>query len=493
MADNLSVAVTADTSSLRASLALAQADLKAFGADTRKLATDIRAGGDATGLLRGQIEQVAGQFAAAKNNVVQLTSALRDGKAAHVEHAGGVGLVKEKLGELAETAALTRERVVGTFEGIHGAFLELTALLAGGALFREIIEDVVELDERVTGLQRALGLDREEALQTDIALRLIGKTTDEYTAVILKLDTHLRTNEERFKELGVATRDEHGELKKGPELLNAAIAAMQSYKAGTDQNLVSVELFGRGARDMYGFMDLTAPIMERAKQIVHDYGVELQDRSAMIAYRVEMAALGMAWEAAGHKIADELLPVLKDLTAWFNTAGPPAARVFVNGIRGVMTVFADMVYSWQTTQRSLEEASDKIAEQFSYFWQSVKGIFSDGEADIQAKYAAHMERMKSITLNALNDQITMFADYQTKVAKINGGEGGGAHHITLPDVNIKGGTRTYSPPAKGGGGRGRAAKPEKDDTEARELERLNNEEKIDGLIEDRRTKMIEAT
>jgi hypothetical protein len=66
MADNLSVAVTADTSSLRASLALAQADLKAFGADTRKLATDIRAGGDATGLLRGQLEQVAGQFAAAK-------------------------------------------------------------------------------------------------------------------------------------------------------------------------------------------------------------------------------------------------------------------------------------------------------------------------------------------------------------------------------------------------------------------------------------------
>src|SRR5205807_5103516 len=37
-----------------------------------------------------------------------------------------------------------------------------------------------------TGLQRALGLTREEALQTDIALRLIGKTTDDYTAVILK-------------------------------------------------------------------------------------------------------------------------------------------------------------------------------------------------------------------------------------------------------------------------------------------------------------------
>jgi hypothetical protein len=62
MADNLSVNVTADTSSLRASLALAQADLKAFGAETRNLAGSIRSGSDASGILRGQLEAVAGQF-----------------------------------------------------------------------------------------------------------------------------------------------------------------------------------------------------------------------------------------------------------------------------------------------------------------------------------------------------------------------------------------------------------------------------------------------
>jgi hypothetical protein len=45
VADNLSVAVTADTSELRAQLALAQADLKAFGGDIKKLAGDIRGGG----------------------------------------------------------------------------------------------------------------------------------------------------------------------------------------------------------------------------------------------------------------------------------------------------------------------------------------------------------------------------------------------------------------------------------------------------------------
>jgi hypothetical protein len=47
--------------------------------------------------------------------------------------------------------------------------------------------------------------------------------------------------------------------------------------------------------------------------------------------------------------------------------------------------------------------------------------------------------------------------------------------------------------AKGGGGRGRAAKAEKDDSEAIALERIGNEEKVDDQILDRRTKLIEAT
>jgi hypothetical protein len=56
MAGNLSVAVTADTPQLRAQLTLTQADLRAFAAETRTLANSIRTGGDASGVLRGQIE-----------------------------------------------------------------------------------------------------------------------------------------------------------------------------------------------------------------------------------------------------------------------------------------------------------------------------------------------------------------------------------------------------------------------------------------------------
>jgi hypothetical protein len=97
MTDNLSVSVTADVSELQAQLALAKADLRAFTAETSKLANSIRSGGDAGGLLRGQLEQVAGQAVAAKSNVVNLTAAMRDHTAAHREAASGIKAASDYL------------------------------------------------------------------------------------------------------------------------------------------------------------------------------------------------------------------------------------------------------------------------------------------------------------------------------------------------------------------------------------------------------------
>jgi hypothetical protein len=79
---------------------------------------------------------------------------------------------------------------------------------------------------------RTLGVEREEALQLSVALRLIGKTTEEYTGVIFKLERQLRTNEERLNQLGIKTRDVHGEYLKGPEIFKNALAAMQDTARG---------------------------------------------------------------------------------------------------------------------------------------------------------------------------------------------------------------------------------------------------------------------
>jgi hypothetical protein len=99
---------------LRAQLALAQADLRAFGAETKKLATDIRGGGDASGVLRGQLEQVAGQFNRAKAEVGGLTAELGKARSQHAEHNTILGLARERLAGFGEAAVGAREQLVGT-------------------------------------------------------------------------------------------------------------------------------------------------------------------------------------------------------------------------------------------------------------------------------------------------------------------------------------------------------------------------------------------
>jgi hypothetical protein len=122
MADNLSVAVTADTSELHAQLALAQADLRAFGAETRKLANDIHAGG----VLRSQLEQVAGQFNAAKSEVTGLTGALRDHRAANDNAAIGIKGVNNALAGMLSHRALCAP-AAARFAARYGVILSATS------------------------------------------------------------------------------------------------------------------------------------------------------------------------------------------------------------------------------------------------------------------------------------------------------------------------------------------------------------------------------
>jgi hypothetical protein len=160
MADNISVSVTADTSDLRAQLALAQGDLRAFPAETKQLVNSIRAGGDAGGLLRGQLEQVVGAAANAKSNVVSLTSALRDHRAAHDEAAAGIKGVTESL-----------EGMVSPITAAVGGFGQLAEILGVAFATEKLVDfakEMGELGERTLNLSAAVGTTPEMFSQLSV-------------------------------------------------------------------------------------------------------------------------------------------------------------------------------------------------------------------------------------------------------------------------------------------------------------------------------------
>jgi hypothetical protein len=83
LADNLSVNITADATQLRVQLALAQADLRAYSAEVRKAAIDVRQSGNAATAEQVQaLEKASASYNAARAAVQQHSMAMTTQKAA---------------------------------------------------------------------------------------------------------------------------------------------------------------------------------------------------------------------------------------------------------------------------------------------------------------------------------------------------------------------------------------------------------------------------
>ena len=117
-------------------------------------------------MLRGQLEQVAGQFNNAKSNVVDLTAALRDHKSAHAEAATGIKGVNEAL-----------EGVAAPIRGAAAGFKEM-AEVAGVAFVvervSEFAKEMAELGERTLNAAAALELSVPRYAQLASVLQLAG-------------------------------------------------------------------------------------------------------------------------------------------------------------------------------------------------------------------------------------------------------------------------------------------------------------------------------
>jgi hypothetical protein len=138
MASNLNIAVTADATQMRSALALAQADLKAYGAEVRATAVAMRTAGDAakSGLIT-QLDQSSARFNSAKAAVGQYRTALGEGAAANrtittaIEAETGAMV---NSGTAREAMVLAHEMMQGQFNRVGGSAMVMAERLGSASL-----------------------------------------------------------------------------------------------------------------------------------------------------------------------------------------------------------------------------------------------------------------------------------------------------------------------------------------------------------------------
>lgn len=241
------------------------------------------------------------------------------------EIAGVIGALNQMKGsvkDFADQAKSAMEKVVAPFQTFQNLLVGIASIVAGGAMFKDIIESTTGLSSEVNKLQRSMGLNINEANDLAASLRYVGIESGDYMSMATKLDRQIRTMSASMREMGFTAKD----LDLGQKgLMDKAIAKLLEYKEGVDRNIAAQVLFGRNADAVMGMLRLSLDGMtERAKELRQAMGlvVTQADRDRAVQYRIATTEMSIAFDGIKKVIGEAVLPYLTKFAQWFTAVAP---------------------------------------------------------------------------------------------------------------------------------------------------------------------------
>jgi hypothetical protein len=259
----------------------------------------------------------------------------------------GVNQMRGGLDKLNTGVASSMSGLKGAFDGVLASLGGLGPKIAAAIaavvsvrFMKEATESAIAYKESIEKLSRVMGITSESASHLNVALKMIGVSTETYIGANMRLMMHVKSGEEALNQLGLKTRDVNGALLSQTEIFSAAIRTMYEYKAGADRNQFALYAFGRGAANVYELIRLNNRVMTEAAEIAKRFGLELSDQATdkIEQYSQKLNVMKSLFESLKIKIGMELLPQLANLSGWFGMVGPTAINIIIEAIKGVITV-----------------------------------------------------------------------------------------------------------------------------------------------------------
>jgi hypothetical protein len=277
------------------------------------------------------------------------------------------------------------EGLQATMASVKGAFLAVTTALAGGALFKDAVKETVALTGEVTSLSKKLAISRDEASYLNVALKHIGATAEEYISITTKLDRQLRSNEDHLKSMGVVTRAANGEYANQGEVLKSALAALMTYKEGTDRNLASMDLFGRSADEATKLLKLNEAVMAEAKETAIAFGLVMGKdmQEGAMKMKVAMATIATAGEAVEVAIGRAVMPNIIAMANFIKSNATPIMEgmgAAIGLVTDIVGGFVELVAELRSVLVSVFQAiaevvsdifGNKMPSDFNFFAASI--------------------------------------------------------------------------------------------------------------------------
>lgn len=412
--------LTADATAASDATAKLAADTAALGtaadsavASTADLSTEVGALSTAAAGANTANAQLSEGAASTAQATAGATSATKE---SNEEHGKTPAVLEASLGSMLKTrvGTLAMGAAIGL---VAGAVMELTSRLID--LAREALNNAIfkyrDATEESRQLAQALGINMNAASALRGTLDDAGMSLEQFTQISKAMTLRLRENETRFNDLGVVTRDTNGALLDTQQIFFNVLGVIKGHKQGTDQQLVSTELLGRGIKDLGKALELNQAMVDEGRKTLEDFGAVMGDLDKKTAkeFKLTLNDLDDAFEAMYITLGRMITPILNDVAQLMREVLPYAFSVVRYSLATVISVFYafGLVISevWSLIKAFVYSVAEPIRALAQAMWQVLTGDFAGAKETLTA-LPRNMVNAWSNSFDEMADKAKFFRD-----------------------------------------------------------------------------------
>ncbi len=233
-----------------------------------------------------------------------------------------------------------------SFEGLGKVFDQvrehlgaITAILAGGAAFKEAISVTKEWGGEQASLAKQLQITTLQAAAYQIVGEEIGVTGETLVSASDKLTKQLLKNEDAFAKVGIETRNSNGSYRSTGELMPEVVEHLRGLHNATEQNTQGMAFFGKAWVEVRGILKLSKEALAEAAEKAKELNLVV-DPAELKAYKAAMSDVGLIMKSMEIQVGNMLLPLLTKLGTWMGEVGPYVCGTFSIALRAIGEVGA---------------------------------------------------------------------------------------------------------------------------------------------------------
>jgi len=215
------------------------------------------------------------------------------------------------------------------FNLFSGAVSGMMAIAAGGA-FTAIVKETIAWTGEAVSLSKALGETTEKASILNVALGDVYLSKDTMLAGSARIAKALKTEEEAFHKLGVATRDQSGHYRSTLSIMTDVNTKLGTLREGTDRNIAGMSIYGKSWGELSGLIKLNNSVMDEAAKKAKELGLLVGEEQVAQSkkYKAALNDIEDVGKSLTVRFGTVLLPALVKVGAWLGNNGSILARTF---------------------------------------------------------------------------------------------------------------------------------------------------------------------